>query len=106
LFYYFKVKYRENIPPLPPVDIKVLEYNNTIELKWKMNLEQDLKGYMIYWGSESKNYENKVDIGLKNSYIIDSLQSMQNYFFSIKAYDSIEPYNLSGFSKEIHIFKK
>ncbi len=105
-FYYFNVKYRENFPPLSPVNIKILEYNNKIKLSWDENLEEDLKGYIIYWGRQSEHYENKVDIGLKNSYIIDSLQAMQNYYFSIKAYDSKKPYNLSEFSKEVHLFKK
>lgn len=106
IFYYFNVKYRENLPPLPPANIKILEYNNKIKLSWDENLEEDLKGYIIFWGEQSKNYENKVDIGLKNSYIIHSLQSMKNYFFSIKAYDSKKPYNLSEFSEEVHLFKK
>lgn len=105
-FYLFNLDYRENVPPLPPKNIKVLEYKNTIKLKWDKNLEEDLLGYVLYWGMDSKNYENKVDLGLKNDYILDSLIKRQNYYFAIKAYDSKDPYNLSEFSKEIHVFKK
>ncbi len=106
LFYYFNIKYEKNPPPLPPEDIRISKYNNIFKLSWKESLEKDLKGYIIYWGMKSQVYENKVDVGLKNNYILDYLKSNQNYYFSVKAYDSTDPYNLSEFSKEVHIFNK
>jgi len=81
-----------------------------------------LTGYIVYWGTESKNYENKVDVGLKNRYILDSMKNNGNYYFSVKAYDSKDlynmneffdkpvtiktQYNLSEFSEEVHLFRE
>ncbi len=106
VFYNYDLNYLENDPPLPPKNIKMHEYDNKVNISWEKNLEEDLKGYVLYWGTKSKNYENKVDLGLENSYIIDSLKSLNNYYFTIRAYDSKDPYNYSAFSKEKHIYKK
>ena len=86
--------------------IRILENNNVYKLVWKKNSEDDLKGYILFWGSKSGCYENKVDVALENNYILAFMKTGQNYYFAVKAYDSREPYNLSDFSKEVHIFKK
>ncbi len=122
IFYYLNIKYKENVPPLPPSNIHILKNNDIIKLEWERSLEHDRPGYIVYWGTESKQYENKVDIGLKNNYILDFLEYSKNYYFSVKAYDSKDmyhldkfsdrlitvrtQYNLSRFSKEVHIFSK
>ena len=122
IFYYFNMNYKENPPPLPPNDIRILKSNDIIKLAWTTNLEHDLQGYLVFWGRKSKNYENKVDVGLKNNYILDFLELNKNYYFSVKAYDSKDiyhldkfserlitiqtQYNLSKFSKEVHILTK
>lgn len=106
IFYGVEIKYKKNQPPLSPKDIQILKYDNIIELRWRKNLEDDIRGYIIYWGTKSKMYENKIDVGLKNNYIFNFLEGNQNYYFSVKSYNYKEPYNLSEFSKEVHIFNK
>lgn len=101
------IKYTENIPPLAPKNIQIERLNQqAIRINWDPNYEEQVLGYIIYWGNEKQRYENKLDIGIKNSYIIDSLNTNKNYYFAIKAYNNKEPYNLSEFSKEVFIFLK
>ena len=106
VFYYFNIRYEKNLPPLAPKNINKSIYNNMFKLAWDENREKDLKGYIVYWGKKSRMYENKIDIGNKNHYILDFLEKKGNYYFTVKAYDSKDPYNLSLFSKEVHIFNK
>ncbi|MDD5067718.1 MAG: fibronectin type III domain-containing protein [bacterium] len=107
ILHFFSVEYKENKNPLAPAHVTVERVNkDSIQLKWDYNFEDSVLGYIIYWGTKSGEYENKLDIGFKNSYIMDSLNEGENYYFSIKAYNHKEPYQLSGFSKEIWIFYK
>jgi len=122
VLYSFKLKYVKNRPPLPPYNIKIYARTNIYILEWDNNLESDLLGYIIYWGCEPRTYENKLDVGLKNSYIFNSLVKNKNYYFRVKAYDTMDvyqtdkfsenlvtvrtQYNLSRFSKEVHQFIK
>ena len=101
------IEYTPNYPPLSPKNFRIKSYSdNFIEFIWDKNEEEDLKGYILYWGYNSREYENKVDVGLTNSYIFIPEEYNRNYYFTITAYDSIEPYNESEFSKEIKFFLK
>ena len=59
----------------------------------------DLAGYKIYYGTESGNYLNNVDVGNITNYQINNLTAGLTHFFTVTAYDIAG--NESGYSKEI-----
>ncbi len=72
-------------------------------LTWDESHQADLAGYKIYYGTESRNYTEMVDVGLTESpekprYLIRNLQKGKTYFFAVTAYDRSN--NESGFSNE------
>jgi fibronectin type 3 domain-containing protein len=68
-------------------------------LEWDPNVEQDLAGYIVYYGTSSRNYEYSVDIGNETSSTISGLETGKTYYFAVTAYD-IED-NESNFSREV-----
>ncbi len=102
-----EIKYTSNVPPNPPRKVKIKKLNeNTVELEWVSSGEENIKGYIIYWGTTPKNYENKLDVGFCNRYIMELSKRKQHYFFAITAYNGKDPYNESAFSKEVSIYLK
>ena len=91
------VSYKENIPPAAPILISASEENNSIALSWRELSEQDIEGYLIYYGtekgvyfgSEAKEGESPLIIkGKKNtSLTIHGLNNGKLYHFAIAAYD-------------------
>ena len=70
-----------------------------VTLAWDSNAESDLAGYIVYYGTVSRNYPNSVDVGMVNSYQVTNLTAGQTYYFAVTAYDSQG--NESAFSNEI-----
>jgi len=68
-------------------------------VSWDKNLESDLSGYKIYYGTSSANYGNIIDVGNNISYTVTNLDSNITYYFAITAYDLSG--NESEFSKEV-----
>ncbi len=70
-----------------------------LDLAWDPNSEPDLGGYKIYYGTESGNYINFIDVGNVTSYTMGSLLDGITYYVAITAYDSAG--NESNFSGEV-----
>ena len=71
----------------------------TATVSWDPNSESDLAGYKIYYGVNSHNYDNIVDVGNVTSFTITDLNKDVNYYFAVTAYDFSN--NESGFSEEV-----
>jgi hypothetical protein len=71
-----------------------------VTLTWKVNSEQNLSHYIVYWGTSTGNYtENSGNLGLANKYIVNIPDDDQAYFF---AFTSVDKAGLeSDFSKEV-----
>ena len=69
-----------------------------ITLAWDANLESDLAGYKVYYGTVSRSYGTIITIGTINTYTVTGL-SPGTYYFSVTAYNTkgLE----SGFSNEV-----
>jgi hypothetical protein len=61
----------------------------------------DLAGYYIYYGTESRNYDSKINAGNGTEYTVSNLTEDVNYYFAVSAYDSSG--NESSFSDEVSI---
>ena len=57
-------------------------------IQWKPVPEEDLKGYLIYCGTQSGIYSDTVDVGNIVEYEMTALDTGITYFFTIKAYDT------------------
>ena len=70
----------------------------SVTLQWE-SPDGPVAGYKIYYGSKSRKYDYKIDIGNHTSCTISGLQKGKTYYFAASAY-AIDG-NKSGFSKEI-----
>ncbi len=70
-----------------------------LTLEWDPNVDEDLAGYIVYYGTASRNYKYDVDIGDITSCTISGLVEGKKYFFAVTAYD--EEGNESAYSREI-----
>ena len=58
-----------------------------VSLTWDPNHEEDLAGYRVYWGPQSRDYSHSADIGDQVNYTVPNLTEGQVYFFAVTAYD-------------------
>jgi len=60
---------------------------------------EDLEGYIVYYGTESKKYKVSYDVKNVTTYRIDDLIDWKTYYFAVTAYDTSG--NESPYSEEI-----
>jgi hypothetical protein len=58
-----------------------------VALAWDPNREEDLAGYRVYWGTESRVYPHSADVGDQTDHTVSNLAEGRVYFFSVTAYD-------------------
>ena len=81
------------------ISIYNLAYSFQLTLAWDPNPEPDLAGYKLYYGTESTEYGQGVDINKNESVTISGLELSKRYYFAVTAYDLQG--NESDFSDEI-----
>ncbi len=74
-------------------------YGFQLELAWDANSEPDIAGYKVHYGTISKNYVHRIDVGNHQSATISSLEPGKTYYFAVTAYDIHD--NESDYSDEI-----
>lgn len=72
---------------------------STVTLAWDQNVESDIAGYRVHYGTSTRNYDYSIDIGNYTSCTISDLQEGTTYYFAATAYNS--QLNESDFSEEI-----
>ena len=70
-----------------------------VGLAWDANIEPELAGYKIYFGTASGNYSHSVDVGNVTEYTLTGLEEGVTYYLAATAYD--KDGNESDFSKEL-----
>ncbi|MBN1352847.1 T9SS type A sorting domain-containing protein [candidate division KSB1 bacterium] len=86
------------ITALPPARAQ----NGSVLASWSRNLEPDLGGYFLYYGTVSKNYIKEIDVQNTTSHQVDGLSINTAYYFALRAYD--KQGNISHFSREVLFF--
>lgn len=59
-----------------------------VTLAWDRNLETDLAGYKIYYGTGSRAYNWFIDVGNVTTYTVTGLADGSTYYFAATAYDT------------------
>jgi hypothetical protein len=70
-----------------------------VTLAWNPNMEEDLAGYRIYYGTGDGDYNYTVDVGNQTEYTVTDLVEGLLYYFSATAYDLAG--NESDYSNEV-----
>ena len=58
-----------------------------VTLAWDSNVEEDVAGYEVAYGTASGNYTAVVDVGNATSHRLFNLESNRTYFFAVRAYN-------------------
>ena len=70
-----------------------------VTLAWDRNIETDLAGYRIHYGTSSRNYQVHFNAGLNTTHTFSNLQAGEIYYFAVTAYDRAG--NESSYSNEV-----
>ena len=73
--------------------------DNTVDLQWSPNSEDDLAGYKVFHGTQSGVYGFPVFVGKSTTHHMDNLSPDTTHYFAITAYD--ETGNESDPSQEV-----
>jgi hypothetical protein len=70
----------------------------TVNLAWDPCNEEDLAGYKVYYGYDTRDYNNSINVGKTTTFQVTGLEYDQTYYFAVTAYNtSLE----SDYSNEI-----
>jgi len=67
-------------------------------LSWNPSADQSVAGYYVYYGTASRNYSNRQNVGRATSYTASNLTNGARYYFAVTAYN--EAGQESSFSNE------
>lgn len=95
------------VPPAVPIGLTAQATDQGVHLEWKPNMERDLAGYKIYYGTSSGIYDgigadqgnSPVILSTLNKFDITGLQPNTKYYFAVKAFDTSG--NESDYSSEV-----
>jgi len=114
-----RVTYMPDEPPLPPARLTAIAMDGAVQLQWRNSPDSNTIGYLVYYGTTGADYLGEgsamgvspVDVGKRNSVIIDGLKNGTLYYFRVAAYSKkdpdriavthIEPRHIGEFSAEV-----
>ena len=104
-----EIVYEPDLPPLPTALISATAGNESVRVSWEKVPEEDIKGYMLYYGyfpnryfgTDSTSGQSPIDVGNNTSFVLEGLENGRLYYFSVVSYDSSDPPHFSVFSKEV-----
>ncbi|MHC4269580.1 MAG: fibronectin type III domain-containing protein [Planctomycetota bacterium] len=81
--------------------IKTTSNNHSaqVAIRWDPNQEENIAGYIIYYGNSSGDYGSSADVGNRTNYTVTGLESGNTYYFVITAYNNFG--SESNYSAEI-----
>jgi len=83
------IKYIEidGVTAEPEIPNQIIHYYQR-KILWDPNTEEDLKGYKVYFGNQSRNYGSSVYVGNVIMVVVDSLKCGLTYFYAVTAIDT------------------
>jgi hypothetical protein len=84
-------------PPPPPSG------GASATVTWNANTEADLAGYIVSYGTSSRNYPTSINLGKVTSATVSGLTVGRTYYFAVKAVDTSG--NQGGYSAEFVIVR-
>ena len=104
-----RVVYEPDIPPYPPARVTAEAGDGTVTVRWTPVLQDDLAGYLIYYGDAPGRYRgtdsmqgpSPVDVGRSSIVTLTGLENGKLYYFSVVSYDRSYPAQQSEFSAEV-----
>jgi hypothetical protein len=60
----------------------------SVTLAWDAVVDLDLAGYKLYYGTNSRSYDQTIDVKNFTTNTVDTLQSGTTYFFAVVAYNT------------------
>jgi hypothetical protein len=104
-----RLVYEQDLPPAPPTAIHAEAGNGQVRLHWSTVNEDDVAGYLVYYGSAPQRYHGRdsdlgpspIDVGRVSQIDITGLINSRLYYFAVVAYDATEPPHRSLFSREV-----
>src|ERR1700750_3075795 len=62
--------------------------DQSVSLAWNASPDTNVVGYVLYYGTSSGNYTNRIDMGTNTTATIDGLKNPgTNYYFAATAYN-------------------
>ncbi len=71
-----------------------------VRLAWDPNIDSDLMGYKVYYGTGSRSYGPPIDVRNATTFTVLGLTKGVTYYFAVTAYDSYN--NESDYSNEVY----
>jgi hypothetical protein len=104
-----RLVYEQDLPPAAPAGVVATAGNGLVRLAWRPVREEDVRGYLVYYGQYPGNYHgtgadqgpSPIDVGPATELDLAGLENGRLYYFAVVCYDSTEPPHRSGFSKEV-----
>ncbi|OQX96596.1 hypothetical protein B6I21_00530 [candidate division KSB1 bacterium 4572_119] len=72
-----------------------------VTVQWNANIESDFAGYYIYKGTQSRHYDQVINVGKDTSYTFENLETGNRYYFTVTSYDTAG--NESFYSEEVSV---
>ncbi|HXX74682.1 MAG TPA: kelch repeat-containing protein [Nitrospiraceae bacterium] len=75
----------------PLASSEILMPSNTVQatLTWDPSTDPSVRGYKVYYGTASRNYQQVIDVNLSTTYAFSTLKSGTTYYFSVTAYNIV-----------------
>jgi hypothetical protein len=104
-----RLVYQPQLPPQPPTQVTAIARDGAVDLSWKPSVDKNVAGYLVYYGTAGGAYfgdqaflgPSPINAGKRSSLRIDGLTNGVLYYFSIAAYDRLDPLHSGVFSREV-----
>jgi hypothetical protein len=104
-----RLVYQPQMPPQPPSQVTAIARDGAVDLSWKPSADKSVEGYLVYYGTAGGVYfgdeaflgPSPINAGKRNSLRIDGLTNGVLYYFSVAAYDRLDPLHSGAFSREV-----
>ncbi len=102
--YDIEIAFRRDLPPAPPLFVEVTDIgDSSVSIKWKKNVEDDIYGYRIYYGTGPKRYDGIIS-RIKGERITNSM-ARDNYITATITNELLEE-NYKLDAKQLLVYPK